>query len=284
MTTPIFVAEVSSNHNRNLDRCIAFIDTAADIGCDAVKFQLFSIDELFAPEIIANHEHVQKRKDWELPEDYLPILSKHSQQRNINFACTPFHLNAVQTLVPFVDFFKIASYELLWDNLLKTCAMTGKPIVLSTGMATINEIAHAVRVLRQSGCQKLTLLHCVSAYPTPYKQCNLAVLQTLRNHFACPVGWSDHSVDPAVILRAVNTWSAAMIEFHLDLDGCGAEFGAQHCWLPDAIANVIRMTRIGIAADGHMQKQPSPCEISDREWRADPVDGLRPLLQMRKQN
>lgn len=278
-----FIAEVSSNHHRDLTRCLAFIDAAAGAGCQAVKFQLFKIDQLFAPEVLAKSEMHRKRKEWELPVEFLPPLAERCRQLKIAFSCTPFYLEAVKELEPYVEFYKIASYELLWDDLLAACAKTGKPIVLSTGMATMPEILHAVETLRQNGCPAPTLLHCTSAYPTPYTEANLAAIATIRQATGCEVGWSDHTVEPAVIHRAIHRWDAKMIEFHLDLDGKGEEYAAGHCWLPEQIAAVIRDVNKGLAADGSGIKEPVPSELPDRLWRADPADGLRPLKEKRGQ-
>jgi sialic acid synthase SpsE len=277
-----FVAEVSSNHNRDLKRALDFIDAAADAGCDAVKFQLFRIDELFAPEILAKSEKHRRRRNWELPVTMLPDLSAHCRKRNIEFSCTPFYLEAVEELRPHVNFYKVASYELLWHELHTACVKTGKPLVLAAGMATMEEIGDAVRNAQSAGCSDLTLLHCTSSYPTPPEQANLAAIETMRQAFNVPVGWSDHTVSPGVVLRAVQHWGATMVEFHLDLDGKGDEFAAGHCWLPDQIAAVIKMVRAGEIADGDGVKIPVPAEFPDREWRADPSDGLRPFKHLRK--
>jgi len=277
-----FVAEVSSNHHRDMDRCLSFIDKSAEIGCCAVKFQLFKIDELFAPEILKEREELRKRKDWELPVSFLPILKKRCNEKRIQFSCTPFYLKAVEELFQFVDFYKIASYELLWNDLLSACAKTRKPVVLSTGMATLDEIKKAVDGLLSAGCRDLTLLHCISGYPTPIEECNLAAIETLRSTFHLKFGWSDHSVQPAVIYRAIHKWSASMIEFHLDLDGTGDEYKTGHCWLPEQIKEVIKTVKSGFQADGDGIKKPAPSELKDRDWRADPEDGLRPLKRTRE--
>ena len=277
------VAEVSSNHNRDLDRCLRFIDTAAEIGCDAVKFQLFKIEELFSPEILSRSEKHRRRKQWELPVSFLPVLSERCKKRGIQFSCTPFYLKAVGELLPYVDFYKVASYELLWTDLLSACARTGKPVVLSTGMANMNETREAVGTLRDGGCQELTLLHCVSGYPVPSVECNLAAIETLRREFGCLVGWSDHSVSPGVLNRAVNRWRANMIEFHLDLEGEGEEFETGHCWLPEQMAKALDPEDPGLTeADGNGVKEPALSEMSERDWRADPSDGLRPLKKIRE--
>jgi len=279
---PVFVAEVSSNHNQDLDRCLAFIEKASEIGCDAVKFQLFRVRELFAPEILERSEEHRRREAWELPVHFLPVLAERCRERGLRFGCTPAYLDAVEELLPHVDFYKISSYELMWNELLVSVAATGKPVVLSTGMATMEEIERAVGVLRKNGCKDLVLLHCVSGYPTPYHECNLAAIESLRRAWECLVGWSDHTVSPGVIHRAIHKWDAVMVEFHLDLDGKGEEYKTGHCWLPGQIQAVIKDAREGCGADGSGEKVPSSCELPDRDWRADPSDGLRPLVGIRK--
>lgn len=276
-----FIAEVSSNHHRSLERCFAFIDKAAEIGCYGVKFQLFKIDQLFAKEILDKSEAHRQRRQWELPVGFLPELAQRCQQRGIKFGCTPFYFEAVDELEPYVDFFKVASYELLWHQLIEKCAAAAKPLIVSTGMANLDEIRAAVDVARQNGCDDLSVLHCVSGYPTPLDQCNLAAIETIRNLLDVTVGWSDHSVSPAVLYRAVHAWQAEVIEFHLDLDEQGEEFAAGHCWLPDQISEVISVVNAGLLADGDSVKSPMPAELDDRDWRADPLDGLRPLKKIR---
>lgn len=278
-----FIAEVSSNHHRDLQRSFEFIDAASVAGCTAVKFQLFKVEQLFSKEILQRSEKHRGRKEWELPVDFLPQLALRCREKGIQFSCTPFYLEAVKELEPYVDFYKVASYELLWDDLLAACAKTGKPVILSTGMALIEEIQHAVDILRQNGCAAPTLLHCTSAYPTPYFEANLAAIETIRQATGCEVGWSDHTVEPVVIHRAIDRWGAKVVEFHLDLDGKGEEFSAGHCWLPDQIGAVIRNVEKGLAADGNGVKEPVPSELPDRLWRADPTDGLRPLKELRAQ-
>ena len=278
----LFIAEVSSNHDRDLDRAFAFIDKAAEIGCDAVKFQLFKIDEMFAPEILALSAKHRARREWELPVSFLAPIAERCRARGVQFICTPFYLKAVDELLPYVDAYKVASYELMWDALLEACARTGKPVILSCGMATLEEVHHAAGVLRRAGAQDVTLLHTISAYPTPVEEANLAAMKTIADATGFPCGWSDHTVSPGVILRAVGLWQAPMVEFHLDLDRNGAEFAAGHCWLPEQMAPVIAMVREGERADGDGFKRALPSELPDRDWRADPSDGLRPLKHIRR--
>lgn len=279
---PLFIAEVSSNHGCSLERCYKFIDTAARIGCGAVKFQLFRINELFAPEILTQSEEHRNRTRWELPESYIPLIADRCKKQKIQFSCTPFFIDAIEILAPHVDFFKIASYELLWSDLLKKCAASGKPVVLSTGMADMDEIGVAVKILHSSGCTNLTLLHCVSGYPAPVEQANLAAMESMRNKFNCKIGWSDHTVSEGVVQRAVHKFKADTIELHLDLDENGPEYEFGHCWLPDQLERLIANIKLGMNADGSGVKKPAEAELPDRQWRADPTDGLRPLKSIRK--
>lgn len=277
-----FIAEVSSNHASDLTRAKRFIAASAKAGADAVKFQLFKIDEMFAPEILALSTEHRERRNWELPTSFLPELAKTCGEFGLEFSCTPFYLEAVAELEPYVDFYKIASYELLWTDLLKEVGATSKPVIISTGMATMPEIRAAVEVLESVGTRDITILHCVSAYPTPIEESNLAAIETIRSATNYPVGWSDHTRDPAVIERAVHKWDACTIEFHIDLDGEGAEYKTGHCWRPEEIAPVIERIRRGMDADGRHMKAPTQAELPDRVWRADPSDGLRPLKEIRE--
>lgn len=277
-----FMAEVSSNHAADLSRCLEFIDAAADIGCDAIKFQLFRIEKLFAPEILEKSKKHRLRKAWELPLKFLSPIAERCCQRKIEFCCTPFDLEAVDLLEPYVSTYKIASYELTWPDLHRACAQTGKAVILSTGMADLAECVGAVNEIRKVGIKSLSLLHCVSHYPALPEESNLAAIASLREATGADIGWSDHTVNAGVIHQAVFGMGASMIEFHLDLDGNGAEFAAGHCWLPQAMARVIRDVRDGEKALGRAIKAAAQSEEEERLWRADPSDGLRPFKEIRK--
>ena len=281
------VAEVSSNHHRDLRRCLEFVSVAADCGCDAIKFQQFKVRELFAPEAFRHNPALLEREAWELPEAFNAEIALRARERGIAFSSTPFSLRAVEVLEPHVDFFKIASYQVLWLDLLREVARAKKPVVLSTGMADMGEVRAAVDALGEAGCSDLTLLHCVSTYPTLPEQANLAAIRTLREEFRLPVGWSDHTVDVEVVVRAVRVHDAELVELHFDLEGAGAEFLTGHCWLPDQ----VRALRTALEdpaplpsshpADGDGRKEPQPGEKDERLWRTDPTDGLRPLREKR---
>jgi sialic acid synthase SpsE len=287
MATPRFIAEIGSNHNRDENRCLTLIDQAAAAGCGAVKLQVFRVDDLFAPVALERDPALRARRAWEFPLELLPVVRQRCTERGVQLGATPFSLWAVDELQAFVDFFKIASYELLWHDLLRAAAATGKPVVLSTGMATETEIGAA---LAATGDADTTLLHCVSGYPTPSQQSNLAAIETLRQRFECPVGWSDHTGAAEVVVRAAVRWSASDIEVHIDLDGEGNEAGP-HNWTSRSIAEVIDTIarspgggegtvdpELARAIDGDGIKRPMPVELPDVPWRADPkVWRRRPL-------
>ncbi len=282
---PEFVVEVSSNHHADLARCLRFAQVAKEIGADNIKFQAFKLDQLFAPMVIELLPDVAKRKAWELPMAFVPEIAAVCHGVGLRFSCTPFYLDAVTELYPYVDSYKIASYELLWTDMLRAVAQTGKPVVLATGMATMDEVQTAVDTLWRNGCSDLTVLQCTSTYPAPVAQANLSAIEKmwLRLEYdgSLRVGWSDHTVNEGVIYRAVHKWRAEMIEFHLDLDGTGDEFHKGHCWLPEQARRMIRNVRDGFAADGDGFKLPCEAEREDVLWRSDPVDGLRPLVSER---
>ncbi|MFT4537970.1 MAG: sialic acid synthase SpsE [Planctomycetota bacterium] len=289
MSPASFIAEVSSNHGRDLKRACAFIDAAADAGCAGVKFQQFRIDELFAPEALAADDALGRRRDWELPVEFNAELAACARDRALLYSSTPFYWDAIGELEPHVDFFKISSYQVLWLDFLREVASTGKPVVLATGMADSREVEAAVDALRDGGCAQPTLLHCVSLYPTPAEVAGLKAIESMRSQFGVPIGWSDHSASPEVVERAVRRFGAEMVEFHMDLDSFGDEYHFGHCWLPDSIGRVI--AALGAdpfkpvadtdPMDGDGRKQPIEAEAHERSWRTDPIDGLRPLSAVR---
>ena len=283
-----FIAEISSNHNRDIERMKDFIYASNESGCTGVKFQLFKIEDLFAPQILNKSKKHRDRKNWELSEKVIPELSQLSKSLGLKFSCTPFYIEAVDILEPFIDFYKIASYELLWEDLFKKCGEKGKPIVFSTGMANEDEILKAIKCTLDTSCNDIIVLHCNSAYPTPIEDANLSAIKTM-NELIKPfkqkanikVGYSDHTVSLEVMSRAIFHYNVDFVEFHIDLDGKGEEYKSGHCWLPDQIARLTSHVKLGLKADGFGKLEPSPSELPDREWRADPSDGLRPIQIIR---
>lgn len=271
-----FIAEVSSNHSKDLKRCLALIDAAKDSGFDAIKFQAFKVEELFSKEILQKSPEHLERKSWEFPIEFLPQIKKKCDQVGIKLGITPFYIDAVRECLPYVDFFKIASYELLWNDLLKEVASTKKPMIISTGMANMDEVSSAVKFIENECCQNLSILHCVSSYPVADNEVNLGAINHLRSAFKWPIGWSDHSRSINVIVSAVLKWNAEVIEMHLDLEGNGEEYGPGHCWLPEDSKVAINLCKSSNLYNGSGIKTPTVSEEEERLWRADPFDGLRP--------
>jgi len=193
---------------------------------------------------------VSLSKQRELPPDFIPIISNHCKKIDILFGCTPFDLDAVHILEPYVDFLKIGSFELLREDLSDACVKTNLPLMLSTGMATMEETLKAVTPTTT------VLFHCVSSYPAFPRECNLSVIQSMNLNFWGKVGWSDHTVEPGIIYEAIRQ-GASVIECHFDIDGTGWEFQHGHCWLPKKLGEVIRTVRIMEEARGCGLKLPS---------------------------
>lgn len=272
-----FIAELGSNHNSSLNRIYKLIDTAKDIGADAVKFQLFRAEQLWS-----DPETQKKMHRWELPEEYIPEISIYCKKIGIEFGCSVFFLGGVNILYPFIDFFKIGSFELLWLDLIKAVAKTDKPVILSTGMGTGEEIWQALKPF-DDYCDSLCILHCSSNYPATPDSCNLSKITLLKStcswyYTFMKVGWSDHTRHPGVIYAAI-AQGAEVIEFHLDLDGQGWEYSVGHCWLPSEIKPVIENIRIGEIAS-----QPSEQNLEQLRRQRTDVDGMRPLKQYRKED
>ncbi len=277
-----FIAEISSNHNRDLKRCFKLIDLCSNLNFYAVKFQLFKIDKLFHNKILKKSKNHRDRKKWELPDSFLPKISAYCKKKKIKFACTPFYLGAVEKLEPYVDFYKISSYEILWNELLVKCAQTKKPVVFSTGMANFAEVKSAYNVLKNHKCKKISLLHCVSNYPARIETCNLNSIKYLSKKFKCNVGWSDHTANPLIINEAIEKFGAKLVEMHIDLDGKGFEYKFGHCWLPKDLEKLFNFLGKRKKLKGKLEKKFSFSEKDERNARSDPFDGLRPLIKLRK--
>lgn len=279
---PYFIAEISSNHNNSISRIKRMIKSAKQSGYNAVKFQVFKIENLFHSKVLEKSKMHRDRKKWELNLNYLKEIKIECKKNKIDLGFTPFYLEAVDILDNYADFFKIASYELLWKDLIKKCAKKKKKLIISTGMANLNEVRNSYNIAKKYlSKSKISILHCVSSYPANYKNCNLRSIEILRSNLKCSIGWSDHTVDKSVINRAINYWGAEDIEMHFDIDGKGFEASVGHCWLPKDSKEIIESIQKNIKIDGLGYKKPSIVEKQERFWRADPQDGLRPLKIIR---
>lgn len=230
------IAEISSNHNRNLDTAKDLIDVAKKCGCDAVKFQSYTADgiySIYTPRISEMDGRSYKGespyeliKRIEMPIEWHFVLEEYCRTQGITFFSTPFDEDMVDLLENVcVPFYKIASYEITHYPMLKKIARTGKPVILSTGNSDMVDIRMAVEVLEKNGCQEYALLHCVSQYPAKKEDMNLLCIKMLQDKFNCVVGLSDHTLDSISSVIAVSL-GASIIEKHITLDK--KQFGPDH--------------------------------------------------------
>ena len=219
------IAEIGTNHDSCLEQAIEMIDAAAEAGADAVKFQNFKADRMYPPNIgmvdvpggpMDFFDYLRRR---EMPDDWLPKLKQACDRAGTAFITTPFYVEIVPSLKECgAAAIKIASAEVTHFPLLKAAAQTGLPVIVSTGFSTLAEIDEAVRTLRRHGCRDIALLQCVAAYPTPVDECNLAVMESLREVFGVPTGFSDHTTDYRDVPRLAAALEADVIEKHFTLD------------------------------------------------------------------
>ena len=276
------VVEVGTNHNSSLERALQFIDVAAGIGAWGIKFQAFdTYHDLYAPGPWLD-ERVNRRGAFNY--HWLDLLKIRASERGLKLGFTPFGYEALVKVKDYADWIKISSYQLLMLTLIEEAARTKKPLVISTGMGTFEEIYAAVSAAKKGGVERLTLLHCVSAYPTPPDQVNLKAMETLRERFpGAKVGFSCHTTDPYVVMSA-RALDSEMIEIHMDLDHGGLEYPGGHCFLPEDALSWPELPRVGPMSVhlGPGSLGPQECEKAELDWRHDPTDGLRPRLWKRK--
>ena len=269
--SPCFIiAEAGVNHNGDLELARRLVDAAAEAGADAVKFQTFSADRLATA--AAPQADYQRRNTGieesqramlhrlELTAEAHRELMARCRERGILFLSSPFDEDSADFLEELgVPAFKIPSGELTNVPFLAHVARKGRPLIVSTGMATLDEVRPAVETIRQAGSPPLALLHCVSSYPAQPADVNLRAMATLREAFAVPVGFSDHTAGTDIALAAV-ALGANILEKHLTLDRTLP--GPDHLASlePDEwIAMVAALRRIE-AALGDGRKRPAPSE------------------------
>ncbi len=222
--SPYFIAEIGNNHNGDMRLCREMIDAAKSCGADCVKFQSWTASTLFAegeynkPGDKSTWLDFDQAKSYQLtPAMHFEVV-EYCKSKSITFLSSVFSRREVDILEELeVAAFKIPSGELINHPLLEYVGKKKKPVILSTGMATLAEIEAAVNVLKKNGTEGLVLLHCVSIYPPQHKDINLRNIETLRTAFDCPVGFSDHSLGTAVPLAAI-ALGACIIEKHFTTD------------------------------------------------------------------
>lgn len=264
------VAEAGVNHNGDLAAARRLVDAAVRAGADAVKFQTFQASRLVSPHAPkADYQsaatgpaesQLQMLRRLQLSPQAHRDLFAYCRERGILFLSAPFDEESADFLNQLgVAAFKIPSGEITNIPLLERVAGFSKPMIVSTGMASMGEVETAVNAIRRRGCSQLILLHCVSSYPTAPVDANLAAMATVRRAFGAPVGYSDHTMGLEIALAAV-TLGACVIEKHLTLDRSLPGPDQQASLEPDEWKALVEAIRNVEAALGHGRKEPAPCE------------------------
>jgi N,N'-diacetyllegionaminate synthase len=279
---PVFViAEIGLNHGGSCARALEMVDAAADAGASAIKLQTLVAEELVAPACPApSHVHAASLVDFfrtlELDERAHHAIAKRARARNLAVIATPLSLSAVDLLDRVgIDALKIASGDLTWDGLIRRCARSRAPLVISTGMSTVGEICHAVATARMAGVVDVALLHCVSAYPTEPGGENLRAIATLADMFDVPVGLSDHG-DAAALPPAI-ALGASIYERHLMLEDDDDAVDAAVSSTPRQLRDLVRIAARTRASLGSGEKRCEPGEAPNRDASRRALYAARPL-------
>lgn len=276
---PWIVAEIGVNHNGDLGVAHRLIDVAAHCGADAVKFQAFRTQAVVAADgPLAEYQvgtgsthQADLLEKLELDDSAWEDLAGHAAEAGLAFMCTAFDeeaLSIIDRLEPVAH--KVPSGEITHLGLLRRVAGLGRPTILSTGMADLDEVRRAVAELEGVPC--LAILHCVSAYPAPAREANLRALLTLANEFGCAVGWSDHTEDSVCGVAAV-ALGAGIVERHLTFDRSAPGPDHRASDDPERFARYVAALRASWEAlgDGVKRRMPSEVDVARvarRSWHA----------------
>lgn len=218
---PYIVSEVNSSHSGSMELAKQMIDASVEIGCDCVKFQSWSISSLYSKTYYdANPIAMRFVKKFSMSPDQLKELAKYCKSKRISFSSTPYSEEEVDFLVEEceIPYIKVASMELNNHNFLRYIGKKHVPVILSTGMSTMEEVDEAVKILHDVGVEQMVIMHCVSVYPTILTNVNLNNILGLREKFGMhPIGFSDHTEGDAAAVAAV-ALGAGVIEKHLTLN------------------------------------------------------------------
>jgi len=230
-TTPFIIAEISANHNGKLETALRIVDAAKSAGADAVKLQTYRPDTITLD--YDSDDFKIKGGLWDgrtlyelyeeahMPWEWHKPLFAHAKKIGITMFSSPFDNTAVDLLEDLnAPAYKIASFEAVDLPLIKYAASTGKPMIISTGMADVDEIEEAIAAAHDGGCKQLAILHCVSGYPAPAGDYNLRTITDMQQHFGLVTGLSDHTLNNTTALTSV-ALGASIIEKHFTLDRCG---------------------------------------------------------------
>lgn len=272
------IAELSANHSGSLDNALSIVRAAAASGADAVKLQTYRPDT-----ITIDHDGPLFRVDsgtvWDgrtlydlyaeahTPWEWHAALRDEAIRLGMTWFSSPFDDTAVEFLEALAaPAYKIASFEIVDLGLIRRAASTGKPIIISTGMATFDEIAEAVDAARAGGATDIALLKCTSAYPAPPEEVDLRTIPAMAQTFAVPIGLSDHTIGVAVPVAAVGI-GAAIIEKHVTLRRADGGPDAGFSLEPSEFAEMVAQVRIAERALGSANYTPTPSEVESRSLR-----------------
>lgn len=276
---PFIIAEMSGNHNQSLERALAIVDAAAAAGVDAIKIQTYTADTMTldidtGEFFIADQNSLWKGETlyrlyekahtpWEW---HKPIFDRCKEHGIMGFS-TPFDDTSVDFLEELdVPCYKIASFENVDLPLIRKAARTGKPIIASTGMTTVSELADLVRTARDNGCADLTLLKCTSSYPSSPEGTNLRTIPHMREMFGCDVGLSDHTLGIGVAVASV-ALGASMIEKHFTLSRADGGVDAAFSLEPDEMAQLVCECRAAALAMGEVRYEMAEQEKKSLQFR-----------------
>lgn len=276
---PFIIAEMSGNHNQSLERALEIVEAAAQSGAHALKIQTYTADtmtlniekpdfQIADDKSLWNGQNLyelyqQAYTPWEW---HKPIFDRARELGMIPFS-TPFDETAVDFLEELdVDLYKIASFENNDIPLIKKVAATGKPMIISTGMATVAELDETVRAAREAGCQNLILLKCTSTYPATADNTNISTIPHMRDLFNVQVGLSDHTMGTGVAVASV-ALGATVIEKHFTLSREDGGVDAAFSMEPDEMATLVKETERAWQAMGNVTYGPTNAEKASMKFR-----------------
>lgn len=276
---PFIIAEMSGNHNRDLDRALTIVDAAAAAGAHALKLQTYTADTMTIDVREGPFKIEDETSLWDgqtlhdiYQEAYMPWewhapIFERCRERGVVGFSSAFDLSSVDFLETLdVPAYKIASFEMTDLELVARVAATGKPMIVSTGMASLAEIAETVQCARDNGARDLILLKCTSAYPATARDANLASIPVLRQAFGCQVGLSDHTMGHSVATTAV-ALGATVVEKHFTLARADGGVDSAFSLEPDELKDLVSHTRDAREAMGRPTFGSGDSEKTSREHR-----------------